>query len=69
MVRLGANPLRLPAPGRVVAIGDVHGDAAAFRRTLRNAGLIDDPPAGDGQELTIELTYGILNFGRVMGRT
>lgn len=34
-------PLKLPAPGRVVAIGDVHGDASAFLNTLRNAGLVD----------------------------
>ena len=33
--------LRLPAPGRVVAVGDIHGDATAFLRTLKTAGLID----------------------------
>ncbi|MBM4363136.1 MAG: metallophosphoesterase, partial [Deltaproteobacteria bacterium] len=34
-------PARLPAPERLVAIGDLHGDLAATRRVLRLAGAID----------------------------
>ncbi|KAL1518794.1 hypothetical protein AB1Y20_003074 [Prymnesium parvum] len=34
-------PSRLAAPGRVVAIGDLHGDAAAFARALRLAGVYE----------------------------
>jgi hypothetical protein len=35
-------PTRFPAPARLVAIGDVHGDLAATRRALRLAGAIDE---------------------------
>ena len=31
-----------PAPARVVAVGDVHGDFDAFVTVLRAAGLVDD---------------------------
>lgn len=34
-------PSRLPAPARLVAIGDLHGDLAATRQVLRLSGLID----------------------------
>ena len=33
---------RLPQPGRLVAIGDLHGDATAFRKVLSVAGLCDE---------------------------
>lgn len=39
---LTAQTWRFPAPGRVIAIGDVHGDLAATRRALRLGGLVDD---------------------------
>ena len=32
--------LRLPAPGRVVAVGDVHGDVRAYLRVLKLARLV-----------------------------
>jgi len=34
--------LRVNAPGRVVAIGDLHGDIGQARRALRIAGVLDD---------------------------
>lgn len=39
---LAELPSRYPAPARLVAIGDVHGDLAAIRAALRKAGAIDD---------------------------
>jgi hypothetical protein len=40
---LGAvSPSRQTAPERIVAIGDLHGDATAFRAILRHAKLLDD---------------------------
>ena len=35
-------PLRVTAPGRVVALGDVHGDIGQARRALRIAGVLGD---------------------------
>jgi hypothetical protein len=40
--RAGPLPLRLPAPERLVAIGDLHGDFEKARRAFRLAGLTDD---------------------------
>ena len=40
-IQFSPLPLYLPAPGRVVAVGDVHGDASSFLTTLKIAGLID----------------------------
>ena len=37
---------RLPQPGRLVAVGDLHGDAAVFRRVLRLVGLFDEELGG-----------------------
>lgn len=34
------RPVRYPAPERIVAIGDVHGDYEALRKLLRRAGLV-----------------------------
>ncbi len=41
------------APGRLVAIGDVHGDLPATRRALRLAGAIDESDAWIGGLLTV----------------
>jgi hypothetical protein len=38
---LASTLLAQPAPARLVAIGDIHGDLAAFTSILRAAGLID----------------------------
>ena len=45
LLRLAVNAcsamtLTMPAPGRVVAVGDVHGDVERFVSTLQNAALI-----------------------------
>ena len=43
-------PLKVTAPGRVVALGDVHGDIGQARRALSIAGVLGDggEPAGRG---------------------
>ncbi len=41
------------APGRLVAIGDLHGDLAATRRVLRLVGAIDEEDAWVGGSLTV----------------
>lgn len=38
----GFDPLRVPAPDRIVAVGDLHGDLAATRAALKLAAVIDD---------------------------
>jgi hypothetical protein len=47
---------KLPATGRVVAIGDVHGDLRALRAALRLAGAIDSEDEWIGQGLTVVQT-------------
>ncbi len=42
------EPSRHPAPARLVAIGDVHGDLRAARAVLRLAGAIDDADRWSG---------------------
>jgi hypothetical protein len=44
------------APPRLVAIGDIHGDAAAFRGILRAAGLIDGRDAWVGSNAVLVQT-------------
>jgi hypothetical protein len=46
-------PIRQPAPARLVAIGDLHGDLAATRRALRLAGAIDDQDRWIGGDLVV----------------
>ncbi|MFZ5480066.1 MAG: metallophosphoesterase [Myxococcota bacterium] len=41
-------PARLPAPDRLVAVGDLHGDPAATLAVLQLAGLVDDAGAWRG---------------------
>jgi hypothetical protein len=43
----------LPAPGRIVAIGDLHGDLATSRAALRLAGAIDATDRWIGGELWV----------------
>lgn len=48
--------LTRPAPERLVAIGDLHGDLAAARRALRLAGAIDEKDAWVGGKLMVVQT-------------
>jgi hypothetical protein len=52
-----------PAPARLVAIGDVHGDLEATRRALRLAGAIDESDKWIGGELVIVQTGDQLDRG------
>lgn len=47
---------KYPAPKRLVAIGDLHGDLDATRRALKLAGAIDDADAWVGGELVVVQT-------------
>ena len=54
---------RFPAPGRVVAIGDLHGDFAATRRAFRCAGAIDAKDRWIGGNLVVVQTGDLLDRG------
>jgi len=54
---------RYPAPPRLVAIGDVHGDLGATKRALRLAGAIDERDAWVGGELVVVQTGDQLDRG------
>jgi hypothetical protein len=54
---------RLPAPPRLVAIGDLHGDFEATRRVLRLAGAIDEMDRWVGKDLVIVQTGDQLDRG------
>ncbi len=56
-------PARFPAPARLVAIGDLHGDLAAARSALRAAGAIDARDHWIGGALWIVQTGDILDRG------
>ncbi len=60
---LAAIPARLPAPKRLVAIGDLHGDLAATRSALLAAGAIDKTDRWIGGELVVVQTGDILDRG------
>ncbi|MCE9580211.1 MAG: metallophosphoesterase [Deltaproteobacteria bacterium] len=60
---LAEIPLRRPAPARLVAIGDVHGDLAATRDALRIAGAIDDKDHWIGGALVVVQTGDVLDRG------
>ncbi len=49
-------PTRFPAPRRLVAIGDLHGDLEATRKALRLAGAIDERDAWIGGDLVLVQT-------------
>ncbi len=57
------HPLVIDAPGRLVAIGDVHGDLAAFERALELAGAIDGRGRWIGGDLTVVQTGDQLDRG------
>ena len=54
---------KLPAPKRLVAIGDVHGDLAATKSALRAAGAIDEAGAWIGGDLVVVQTGDVLDRG------
>jgi hypothetical protein len=58
-----ALPARFPAPARLVAVGDVHGDLAATRRALRLAGAIDGDDQWIGGSLVVVQTGDQLDRG------
>lgn len=60
---LAAVPLTYPAPKRLVAIGDLHGDLAGTRSALRAAGAIDDKDRWTGGDLVIVQTGDVLDRG------
>src|SRR3954471_22640523 len=54
---------QLPAVERIVAIGDLHGDVAALRATLRLAGAIDEAGKWIGGKLVVVQTGDQLDRG------
>lgn len=58
---LGANAQ--PAPQRIVAIGDLHGDHAAWRAIARAAGLIDARGKWTGRNATLVQMGDIVDRG------
>jgi hypothetical protein len=61
--KLDALPLRRPAPKRLVAIGDLHGDLAGARAALRTAGAIDASDRWIGGDLVVVQTGDLLDRG------
>lgn len=60
---LAERPFRFPAPRRLAAIGDVHGDLAATRAALRLAGAIDAEDRWSGADLVVVQTGDQLDRG------
>jgi len=60
---LAPLPLRLPAPRRLVALGDLHGDLGATRAALRAAGAIDGGDRWVGGDLVVVQTGDVLDRG------
>ncbi len=58
-----SSPVRHPPAGRIVAIGDLHGDLDATFRALRLAGAIDDHWRWIGGELVVVQTGDQLDRG------
>ncbi|MSP24360.1 MAG: calcineurin [Myxococcales bacterium] len=54
---------RYPAPQRLVAIGDLHGDIGAARAALRLAGVLDDADAWSGGKTFVVQTGDVLDRG------
>lgn len=62
---LSASPLRTvyPAPSRLVAIGDLHGDLFKTKQALRLAGLIDAGDRWSGGSTTVVQVGDVLDRG------
>jgi len=52
-----------PAPARIVAVGDLHGDLSATRRALRLAGAIDGEDRWSGGDLVLVQTGDAIDRG------
>ena len=61
-------PTRFPAPPRLLAFGDVHGDLQATRQALRLAGAIDAHDRWVGGPLVVVQTGDQLDRGDDEGR-
>jgi len=61
--KLAPVPLRRPAPARLVAIGDLHGDLGGTRAALRAAGAIDEGDRWIGGALVVVQTGDVLDRG------
>ncbi|HEY6725918.1 MAG TPA: metallophosphoesterase [Polyangiaceae bacterium] len=59
----GLTEFRFPEPERLVAIGDLHGDADAARAALKLAGAVDDKDAWIGGKLVVVQTGDQLDRG------
>jgi hypothetical protein len=59
----GVEPFRFSVPGRLIAIGDLHGDIEATRAALRLAGAIDDSERWIGEDLSVVQTGDELDRG------
>ncbi len=60
---LAPLPLHLPAPKRLVAIGDLHGDLGGARAALRAAGAIDEADRWIGGDLEVVQLGDVLDRG------
>jgi hypothetical protein len=58
-----ASPPQASVPERIVAIGDIHGDAATFRAVLRQAKLVDDRGGWIGGRTTLVQTGDYFDRG------
>ncbi len=56
-------PTRYPGAGRLVAIGDLHGDLEAARTALKLAGAVDDADGWIGGDLVVVQLGDILDRG------
>lgn len=60
---VSAGPAAAPGPGRIVAVGDVHGDIESLRMILREAGLLGEADAWAGGAATLVQTGDVLDRG------
>src|SRR5262245_61138965 len=59
----GSAQFRFSAPGRIVAVGDLHGDLQSTRQALRLARAIDEKDHWIGGDLTLVQTGDQLDRG------